>query len=114
MATPLYIHVKKGTQFKPGSLVPEHAVKADYVLHPVANGDSVGVLWAKTYKARQILEAIDGVTVAPPMHRPLTADHIKKFAHCGVTVGDTTFELAEKLFTFHGMLWFHPEEQDIF
>lgn len=103
----LYVHVKKGTAFKPGSLVGDCAVRADYVTLP--NGDAVGVVHGTRAKARQILESTSGVTCAPPLHRPIQADHITAFAHAGAAAGDTTYDLGVKLYDTHKMPWFHPE-----
>jgi hypothetical protein len=58
-----------------------------------------------------MLEAMPGVTVLlhPYNPRPLPQEHVALLAHAGVVAGDMMWEAGEKLATFHGMPWFHPE-----
>jgi hypothetical protein len=103
----LIVHVIKGSSAKPGILCADCCARADYTATPT--GDSVGVVYPTGARARQILAAEVGVTVLPPHHRPLKPNHIALLAYAGVVDGDTTYDAAEKLFTFHRMPWFHPE-----
>lgn len=103
----IYVYAKKGAGLKPGSLVGDCAVRADYVTLP--NGDAVGCVHANRAKARDILEGTDGITSSPPLHRPLQQNHLDAFAHAGVVQGDTGYELGMKLHDTHKMPWFHPE-----
>lgn len=107
----LYVYMKAGTSFDPGSLLPHSAVRVDFVVgHPdIPGGDQVGVVHAHRSEARTTLERTSGIIVAPPMHRPLKQQHIDAFKHCGVAQGDTTYDLGENLFGVHGMEWMHPE-----
>lgn len=107
----LYVHVKKGTKLKPGDLVGEHGHRADYV--KLANGDAIGVFRAYGAKARQILEAEPGITVLPPLHRPIKAHHASAFAHINAQEGEAGFDLAERLHDHHGLHWLHPESFDL-
>lgn len=110
-STKLYVHCAKGTEFKPGSLVGEHALKADYIV--LENGDAIGVVSSITGKAREILESQPGITVLPPLHRPIKAHHAKVFAHAGAVEGDIAYDVAEKVYLTHKMPWMHPEETAI-
>lgn len=104
----LYFHITAGAQFDIASLHPDQLYSHDLVRLP--NGDKVGVAWAFNSQARKQLEGADGVTVAPPMHRPLKEQHLRAFAHASVQDGDTPYELGEKLHDLHKMPYFHPEE----
>lgn len=109
--TLLYVHAKKGTKLKPGSLVDEHGHRADYLVLP--NGDSVGVFRARTAQARKILEAEPGITVLPPLHRPIKDHHATAFAHVNAVAGEDGHSIAERLHEEHGLPWLHPESYDI-
>ena len=113
MLSPIYVHIKKGaTKFKPGDLVAMgHAVRADY-WRDDATGDSVGKVMAISGQARQILEADPGITVLPPLHRPIKQEHADAFGH-GASAGDDGYSVAEKLFAFHGLFWMHPDEPGV-
>jgi hypothetical protein len=102
----LIVYVEKGTTFKPGSLVPDHARRADYVK---IHGDACGIVFGHGMEARRILESVSGITVAPPMHRTLSPGQVAVFAYAGAVQGDTTYDLAERLYAYHKMPWFHPE-----
>lgn len=110
----LYIYVKKGTPFKVGEEVCEKqrlAIRADYVTLP--NGDAVGKVITTNGMTRQVLEAVNGITVLPPAHRPLQAQHITTFGQANLKTplvqGDTAYECGEKLYQTHGVEWMHPE-----
>lgn len=114
MASPIIVYAKSGSGFKASeTVVPQHAVRADAHKHPDV-GDWVGVIWAKNYHCRKVLEAIPGVYVVPPLHRPLKDEQVKLFAYAGAVQGDTGYDLAEKLHAFHELDWFHPEHQDYY
>lgn len=106
----LYVHVKRGVQFKIGEELCEKqriAIRADYVRLP--NGDAVGKVVTAHGLCRKALESIDGVTVFPPAHRPLKKEHRDRFPDLGLVDGDTVYELGEKLHDKHGVEWMHPE-----
>lgn len=106
IVTKLYMRVPKGTPFKPGSLVGESAIRADYIT--LANGDAIGVLHALSAAARTACETA-GAIVLPPLHRPLKQTHLDAFEEFGAAPGDTGYDVAEKLFALHQMPWMHPE-----
>lgn len=108
--TPLYVYCKKGASLKPGSLVGDCAARADYIT--LDNGDAVGVLWASSARARMKLEADPLITVLPPKHRPVGADHVALYSYAGAAQGDFAYDVALKLFRHHRMPWFHPEETE--
>lgn len=85
--------------------------RADYLT--LESGDSVGRLSAVSAECRRCLEAGEGVTVLPPLHRPVRQQNVDAFAHCGAAMGDTGYDVAEKLYAMHGMFWMHPEELSI-
>jgi hypothetical protein len=108
MLTPLYVHIKKGTALKLGSLVGLHAARTDHFMLP--NGDADGRVLAANSRARKILEAEPGITVLPPLHRPITDVHAAAFAHINAKAGELGYDLAERLRDTHGLPWFDPEE----
>lgn len=113
MANPmtlLYIHCKKGTVLKPGSLVGQHGHRADYVNLP--DGEACGVFRAWNAEARKIFEAEPGMTVLPPLHRPLKAHHAEAFKHVDAKEGEIAYDIAERLCEHHQAGWFHPEALD--
>lgn len=105
-----YVHVRAGSGSKPGSVVGNYALRADYLLLP--NGDAIGVIERPAHMCRQLLEAMPGVTVLlhPSNPKPLPPEHVALIAHAGVVAGDTMWQAGEKLATFHADgPWFHPE-----
>lgn len=108
--TMLYLHVKKGTKLKPGDLVGKYGHRADYIKLP--NDDAVGVFRAWSAEARKVFEAEEGITVLPPMHRPLKAHHSEAFSHIAAQEGEITYDIAERLYEHHEQDWMHPEALD--
>jgi len=104
-----YVHVKAGSDAKPGSLVGRFALRADYIRLP--SGDTIGVLERPSDSCRAQLEAMNGVTVLlhPANPKPLPPEHVALIAHAGVVAGDTMWEAGEKLAAHHQLPWFHPE-----
>jgi hypothetical protein len=107
MVTKLIVHTKKGTRATPGSLVAEHSAGSHYVFLP--NGDAIGIVYATTAIARKMLEAEEGVTVLPPLHRPIKDEDLPLLEHAGVVAGEIGYDVCEKLFLHHRVPWFHPE-----
>jgi hypothetical protein len=108
MITKLYLHIKKGTAFKPGlDLPPDQFIRADYIT--LANGDAVGVVCAHDARARTLLESTPGITVLPALHRTLDADHADAFSHANVSVGESGHDAVDKLYALHRIPWLHPE-----
>ena len=85
-----------------------HIVRVDCIDMP--NGDLVGKAIAKSVEARRMLEAQVGVTVLPPLHRPIAQHHVNAFGHAGATLADSGYDVAEKLHKHHEIAWMHPEE----
>ncbi len=106
--TKLYVHVKKGSALEIESLCTEDcAERVDRVY--LANGDSVGVVMATSATARKKMEAVSGITVLPPLHRPIGVTSAATFAFAGALAADTTNDVANKLQAVLSMPWLDPE-----
>jgi hypothetical protein len=115
MVTLLVLHIKKGTAFDPASLVGTHGHRYDHAPvdpdHP--DGDRIAVFRANRAEARQTLEAQPGITVLPPLHRPIKEEHARAFRHVNAASGEPGYDIAERLHDHHRLHWLHPEEYDI-
>lgn len=109
MYTAIYFHAKKDAYDVHKDVnLHQYAARVDTV--NLLNGDVVGKVVAKSAEVRRILEAQTGVTVIPPLHRPITQIHVVAFNHVKANLTDTGYDVAEKLHQEHKVAWLHPEE----
>ncbi len=105
----LYFIVKPGPTH-PRDLMGRYGARIDCVA--LADGVEVGVFRTPGAEARRLLEAEPNITLLPPLHRPLTAQHAAAFAHVNAREGEIAYDVAERLAEFHKMPWMHPEAHD--
>lgn len=106
----LYVYVKKGSAFAPGAIGHEHVGAVHWVSEDAMNGDALYAIEQRSIQARALIAAAcPSAVVAPPLHRTLDAAQVATFAYCAAAQGDTTYDLAEKLYAHHKMPWLHPE-----
>jgi hypothetical protein len=115
MVTLLVLHIKQGTTFDPASLLAAHGHRYDHA--PVdpndPSGDRIAVFRARGAEARAKLEAQPGVTVLPPLHRPIAREHARAFGHVNALPGEHGYDIAERLHDHHKLHWLHPESYDL-